>query len=123
MLRVSIDLLAWPYVSRPLEKGRAKRRIEMRQRRITGNSLKHARWLCRLPCRHPERSRRIYPAIAVCMPTVSFAFHAIRPAEMHESDPVSLAFIPLLLLDPSTSLRMTGDERWMRNKERFPLGI
>ena len=47
--------------------------------------------------RHPERSRRIYPAIAACMPTVSFAFHAIRPAEMHESDPVSLAFIPLLL--------------------------
>ena len=75
------------------------------------------------PARHPERSRRIYSTLAICMPTVSFAFHAIRPAEMHESDPISLAFIPLLLMDPSTSLRMTGGEKRIRNKECFLLGI
>ena len=42
MLTVSINLLLWPYMSRPLEKGRAKRRIEMRQRRMLSTSGKHA---------------------------------------------------------------------------------
>ena len=35
-------MLLWPYVSRPLEKGRAKRRIEMRRRRMLSSSPKHA---------------------------------------------------------------------------------
>ena len=38
MLKVRTNLLVLPYVSRPLEKGRAKRRIEMRRRRILSSS-------------------------------------------------------------------------------------
>ena len=41
-------MLRKPYVSRPLEKGRAKRRIEMRRRRITSTSPKHADCLRRI---------------------------------------------------------------------------
>ena len=44
----SYKMLRKPYVSRPLEKGRAKRRIEMRRRRITSTSPKHADCLRRI---------------------------------------------------------------------------
>ena len=40
--KLKATMLLWPYVSRPLEKGRAKRRIEMRRRRIISDSPKHA---------------------------------------------------------------------------------
>ena len=44
----SCTMLRKPYMSRPLEKGRAKRRIEMRRRRITSTSPKHADCLRRI---------------------------------------------------------------------------
>ena len=48
------------------------------------------------------------------MPTVSFAFHAIRPAEMHEDDPVHSAFIPLL---QNRSFDFAQDDWWRKTNE------
>ena len=100
MLRVCIYLLHWPYVSSPLEKGRAKRWIEVPRRGTTRTSPKHAHRLSSFPRCHPERSEG---SISNSRKRRNFRQKENCAEELHPP-----ACVPLLMLDPSTTLRMTA---------------